>query len=148
MDIEVRLATAQDRPELERFYNQEGFNFRTLAARSPFGFGDIKETMYIVARADGEIIAALKLDIVINTKRELVGIIRHFEIKDQLEDTDLGDKMLEKVGKIAEERGFSAIEYSIDISRKDVIKLLLDNGFIEVCREVRLRRSFRPSPFK
>ena len=64
MDIEVRLATAQERSALEEFYAREGQNFQefsTQAACTPVGAK--QETMFVVAVTQDMVVAALKLDI-------------------------------------------------------------------------------------
>ncbi|TFG29076.1 GNAT family N-acetyltransferase [Candidatus Thorarchaeota archaeon] len=148
MDIEVRLATAQERTALEEFYAREGYNFQefsTQAACSPVGAK--QETMYIVAVTQDVVVAALKLDIGRDPKLGKVGFIQHFEIEDELEHTDLGIKMLNKIIELADEKGLRALDTLVAESRQDVINLYTDSGFNEKRKEVYLRRDFRQRIF-
>ncbi len=148
MDIDVRLATAQERTALEEFYAREGQNFQefsTKAACTPVG--TIQETMYVVAVTDGIVVAALKLDIGKDPKLGKVGFIQHFEIEDELEHTDLGAKMLNKIIEIAEDKGLRALDTLVTESRQDVIGLHIEAGFKENRKEVYLRRDFRARIF-
>ncbi len=145
MEIEVRLATAQDRAALEEFYNREGIEFRTVSSST--GLRDIRETMYVVAAAEDLVVAALKLDIRKDPALGQVGQIRFFEIEDDLERTDLGFKILKKVVAIAEEKGLRALDAVVSDKRQDVIRLLLESDFREIGRDVILRRSFRAHLF-
>jgi len=148
MDIEVRLATAQERTALEQFYAREGQNFQefsTLAACTPMGA--TKETMFVVAITQGLVVAALKLDIGKDPKLGKVGFIQHFEIEDELEQTDLGLQMLNKIIEIADEKGLRALDTLVTESRKDVIGLFTGSGFKENRKEVYLRKNFRARIF-
>jgi len=148
MDIEVRLATAQERTALEEFYAREGKNFQefsTQASCTPFGVK--QETMFIVAVTQGLVVAALKLDIGRDPKLGKVGFIQHFEIEDELEKTDLGSKMLDKIVQIAEEKGLRALDTLVTESRQDVIGLYTESGFKENRKEVYLRRDFKERIF-
>ena len=54
MDIDVRLANAQDRSLIEEFYVREGMNFQQLiqhARSTPVGVSS--ETMFVVAVTKG-----------------------------------------------------------------------------------------------
>jgi len=144
MDIEVRLATAQERTALEQFYAREGMDFQEFssqAACTPVGAK--KETMFIVAVTKGVVVAALKLDIGIDPKLGKIGFIQHFEIEDELEDTDLGFQMLNKIVEIADEKNLRALDTLVSESRQDVINLYTQSGFMEERKEVYLRRNFR-----
>jgi len=148
LDIEVRLATAQDRSLIEEFYVREGMNFQQLiqhSASTPVG--PSSETMFVVAVIRGMVVAALKLDIAKDPSFGKVGFIRYFEIEDELETTDLGKKMLEKSDEIAEERGLRALETMFDISRADLFDLHTESGFKEKRKEIHLRKDFRPGVF-
>ena len=64
MNIDVRLAGAQDRSLIEEFYVREGKNFQQLilhSASTPVGASS--ETMFVIAVTRGMVVAALKLDI-------------------------------------------------------------------------------------
>lgn len=144
MDIEVRLATAQERTALEEFYAREGKNFQEFslqAACTPVGAK--KETMFVVAVTEGLVVAALKLDIGKDPKLGNIGFIQHFEIEDELEDTDLGFQMLNKIIEIADDKNLRALDTLVSESRQDVIDLYTKSGFKENRREVYLRRDFR-----
>ena len=148
MDIEVRLATAQERTALEEFYAREGHNFQEFASQSactPMGVK--QETMFVVAVTQGLVVAALKLDIGRDPKLGKVGFIQHFEIEDELEDTDLGLKMLDKIVEIAEDKGLRALDTLVTESRQDVIDLYTKAEFKENRKEVYLRRDFRARIF-
>ncbi|MCK4565930.1 MAG: hypothetical protein KAU48_01340 [Candidatus Thorarchaeota archaeon] len=148
MDIDVRLATAQERTALEEFYAREGKNFQefsTKAACTPVG--TIQETMYVVAVTEAIVVAALKLDVGKDPKLGKVGFIQHFEIEDELEQTDLGLKMLNKIIEIAEDKGLRALDTLVTESRKDVIGLHIESGFKEDRKEVYLRRDFKSRIF-
>ena len=148
MEIEVRLATAQDRTALDQFYTREGKNFQEFsiqAACTPVGAK--QETMFIVAVADDMVVAALKLDVSTDSKLGKIGFIQHFEIEDELESTDLGLRMLSKVIEIAEDKGLRALDTVVTETREDVVKLYNDSGFKEKQKEVYLRRDFRPRIF-
>ena len=143
MDIEVRLATAQERTALEEFYAREGQNFQefsTQAACTPVGAK--KETMFVVAVTKGVVVAALKLDIGKDPKLGKIGFIQHFEIEDELEDTDLGIQMLSKIIEIADDN-LRALDTLVSESRRDIIDLYTKSGFNEDRKEVYLRRDFR-----
>jgi ribosomal protein S18 acetylase RimI-like enzyme len=148
MDIEVRLATAQERSALEEFYAREGKNFQEFssqAACTPVGAK--KETMFVVAVTEGLVVAALKLDIGKDPKLGNIGFIQHFEIEDELEDTDLGLQMLNKIIEIADNKNLRALDTLVSESRQEVIGLYTKSGFKEDRREVYLRRDFRQRVF-
>lgn len=148
MDIEVRLATAQERTALEEFYAREGQNFQefsTQAACTPVGAK--QETMYVVAVTQGMVVAALKLDIGRDPKLGKIGFIEHFEIEDELEHTDLGLRMINKIVEIAEDKGLRALDTLVSESRQDVIDLYTESDFKENRKEVYLRRDFRERIF-
>ncbi|RLI58168.1 MAG: hypothetical protein DRO87_04560 [Candidatus Thorarchaeota archaeon] len=148
MDIEVRLATAHDRSALEEFYAREGKNFSDLstrAASTPVGAS--LETMFIIAVTQGMVVAALKLDIGKDPKIGRVGFVKYFEIEDDLEDTDLGKRMLEETVALAEKKSLRALDSLVPESRPDVIKIYQDSGFEVECKEIYLRRTFRPRVF-
>ncbi|MFX1483920.1 MAG: hypothetical protein ACFFCP_12135 [Promethearchaeota archaeon] len=143
MEIDVRLATAQDRALIEEFYVREGMNFQRLiahAASTPVGAST--ETMFVVAVARGMVVAALKLDIAKDPALGRVGFIKHFEIEDELEDTDLGKRMLEKTNEIAEDKGLRALDAVFDVSRADLFDLYTESGYVEERKEVCLRKDF------
>ncbi len=143
MDIDVRLATAQDRSLIEEFYNREGENFHQLIAHSSSTpFGASTETMFVVAITMEMVVAALKLDIAKDPALGKVGFIKHFEIEDALESTNLGYQMLEKTGEIAEKKGLRALDAIFDASRADLFDLYSESGFIEERKEVCLRKDF------
>jgi ribosomal protein S18 acetylase RimI-like enzyme len=148
MVIDVRLATARDRSALDQFYAREGYNFQKLASQvACTPVGGILETMFVVASTDDSVVAALKLDIGRDPKLGKIGIIQHFEIEDELEDTDLGQKMLSKTVKIAEEKGLRALDTLVSESRSDVIDLYAQSGFTEERKEIHLRKDFRARIF-
>jgi len=148
MDIEVRLATAQERTALEEFYAREGQNFQDFSTRATCTpVGAKLETMYVVAVTKGMVVAALKLDIAKDPKLGKIGFIEHFEIEDELEHTDLGLKMLNKIIEIAEDKGLRALDTLVTESRQDVIGLHFEAGFKENRKEVYLRRDFRARIF-
>lgn len=148
MDIEVQLATAQERTALEQFYAREGHNFQEFASRAACTpVGAKQETMYVVAVTQDLVVAALKLDIGKDPKLGKVGFIEHFEIEDELEDTNLGLQMLNKIIEIAEEKGLRALDTLVSESRHDVIGLYNESGFEEERKEVYLRRNFRARIF-
>lgn len=148
MDIIVRIATAQERNALEEFYAREGQNFQeftTKAACTPIGIK--QETMFVVAVTDKLVVAALRLDIGKDPKLGKIGFIEHFEIEDELENTDLGFRMLNKIIEIAEEKGLRALDTLVTESRQDVIGLYTESGFKENRKEVYLRKEFRARIF-
>jgi len=148
MVIDVRLATAQDRSALDQFYAREGHSFQKLAAQTACTpIGGILETMFVVASANEIVVAALKLDIGKDPKLGKIGVIQHFEIEDELEDTDLGMKMLNKAVQIAEEKGLRALDTLVSESRGDVINLYTESGFAEERKEIYLRKNFRARLF-
>ncbi|MFW9832813.1 MAG: hypothetical protein ACFFEK_02365 [Candidatus Thorarchaeota archaeon] len=148
LDIDVRLATAQDRSMIEEFYVREGKNFQQLIQHSSSTpVGPSSETMFVVALIRGMVVAALKLDIAKDPSVGKVGFIRYFEIEDELEDTDLGKKMLEKSNEIAEDKGLRALNTVFDVSRADLFDLYTESGYKEERKEVHLRRDFRPGVF-
>jgi GNAT superfamily N-acetyltransferase len=143
MDIDVRLATASDRSLIEEFYVREGLNFQQLVAHtSSTPFGVSIETMYVVAVTRGLVVAALKLDIAKDPALGKVGFIKHFEIEDELEGTDLGSQMLERTNEIAEDKGLRALDAVFDLSRTDLMELYTSSEFKEERREVVLRKDF------
>jgi hypothetical protein len=149
MDIDVRLANAQDRSKIEEFYTREGKNFQQLILHSSTTpWGASSETMFVVAVTRGEVVAALKLDIARNPAMGRVGFIRHFEIEDELEPTDLGKRMLVKTSEIAEDKGLRALDAMFDVARADLFDLYSEAGFREERKEVWLRKDFRPSFFE
>ncbi|OLS30858.1 MAG: hypothetical protein ThorAB25_07170 [Candidatus Thorarchaeota archaeon AB_25] len=149
MDIDVRLATAQDRSLIEEFYVREGKNFQQLIQHSSTTpVGASSETMFVIAVTRGMVIAALKLDIAKDPSMGRVGFIRYFEIEDELEGTDLGQKMLEKTSEIAENKGLRALDAVFDVSRADLFDLYTESGYREERKEVLLRRDFRPGVFE
>jgi hypothetical protein len=148
LDIEVRLATAQDRNLIEEFYVREGKNFQVLmqhASSTPVGASS--EAMFVIAVIRGMVVASLKLDIAKDPAVGRVGFIRYFEIEDELEDTDLGQKMLKKASELAEDKGLRALDAVFDISRADLFDLYTESGFREERKEIYLRKDFRPSVF-
>ena len=148
METKVRLATAQDRRSLDEFYKREGIDFHGLSTRSAFTpTGSTKETMYVVAASQDIIVAALRLDVAEDSGLGDVGYIQHFEIEDELEETDLGLRMLEKTIEIADERRLRALDAIVREDRADVIQLYLDSRFNELRKEVYLRRNFRERVF-
>ncbi|NOR38705.1 MAG: hypothetical protein GQ580_03855 [Candidatus Thorarchaeota archaeon] len=148
MEINVRLATAHDRTALEEFYSREGIRFHDLSAQNVLlAQGATKETMYVVAVAGDLIVASLKLDVKKDPSIGLVGHIQHFEIEDELEETILGTRMLQKIAKIAEEKGLRALDTIVSEKRADMIKVFLSSGFEENHKEVHLRKDFRARLF-
>ncbi|MFW9787457.1 MAG: hypothetical protein ACFFE2_01085 [Candidatus Thorarchaeota archaeon] len=148
MDIDVRLATAQDRSLIEEFYVREGKNFQQLILHSgSTPVGASSETMFVVAVTRGMVVAALKLDIARDPAMGRVGFIRYFEIEDDLEETDLGQKMLNKTTEIAEEKGLRALNAVFDVGRADLFDLYTESGYREERKEVWLRKDFRPGVF-
>lgn len=144
----MRLATAQERTALDQFYAREGHNFQQLTAQAACTpIGATKETMFIVAVSEGIVLAALKLDIGNDPKIGKVGFIQHFEIEDELEQTDLGKMMIEKIIEIAEEKNLSALDTLLNESRKDVIDLYTDSGFVFERKEIYLRKKFKSRIF-
>ncbi|MFW9807100.1 MAG: hypothetical protein ACFFFK_10270 [Candidatus Thorarchaeota archaeon] len=148
MDIEVRLASAHDRSLIEEFYVREGKNFQQLIQHSSSTpVGPSSETMFVIAVIRGMVVAALKLDIARDPSLGKVGFIRYFEIEDELENTDLGKKMLERTNEIAEEKGLRALDAVFDITRADLFDLYTESGYREERKEIYLRRDFRPGVF-
>jgi len=148
MEIEVRLATAHDRTALDEFYSREGIRFQDLSTQNALlTQGATKETMYVVAVAGELIVASLKLDVGKDPSLGLVGHIRHFEIEDELEETILGTRMLQKIAKIAEEKGLRALDTIVSEKRADLIQIYLSSGFEENHKDVHLRKDFRPRLF-
>jgi ribosomal protein S18 acetylase RimI-like enzyme len=148
MVIDVRIATAQDRSALDQFYAREGHSFQKLAAQAACTpVGGILETMFVVASANDMVVAALKLDIGKDPKLGKIGVIQHFEIEDELEETDLGMKMLSKAVEIAEEKGLRALDTLVSESKGSVINLYTESGFAEERKEIYLRKNFRARIF-
>ncbi|MFW9795114.1 MAG: hypothetical protein ACFFEE_12470, partial [Candidatus Thorarchaeota archaeon] len=100
------------------------------------------ETMFVIAVTRGMVVAALKLDIAKDPALGRVGFIKHFEIEDALESTDLGHRMLEKTGEIAEDKGLRALDAVFDVSRADLFDLYTESGYKEERKEVCLRKDF------
>ena len=143
MDIDVRLATAQDRTLIEEFYVREGFNFQRLVAHTASTpVGASTETMYVIAASNMMVVAALKLDVAKDPALGKVGYIKHFEIEDELEGTDLGLQMLQKASEIAEERGLRALNAVFDVSRADLFDLFTASDYKEERKEVHMIRDF------
>ncbi len=148
MEIQVRLATAQDRAALDEFYKREGIDFHGLTTRCAFTpTGSTKETMYVVAAAQDLVVAALRLDVAEDPGLGNVGYIQHFEIDDELESTGLGLRMLEKITEIAEEKRLRALDAIVREDRADIMQLYFDSKFNQLHKEVYLRRSFRERIF-
>ncbi|MFW9802800.1 MAG: hypothetical protein ACFFFC_09125 [Candidatus Thorarchaeota archaeon] len=148
MDIQVRLASAQDKPSLEEFYKREGLDFQELSHRpSISSSGSVRETMYIIAVTVDMVVAALKLDVIRDPELGDIGHIFHFEIEDALERTDLGQRMLNMTIEIAQEKGLRALDAMVREERADVISLFLESEFNEIRKEVNLRRYFRERIF-
>ncbi len=148
MDIEVRLATAQERTALEQFYAREGYNFQQLTAQAVCTpLGATRETMYVVAVSNEVVLAALKLDIGNDPKIGRVGFIQYFEIEDELEETDLGERMIQKIIRIADDKNLSALDTLLDTSKKEMIELYSESGFVEQRKETYLRKKFRSRIF-
>ena len=148
MDIEVRLATAQERTALEQFYAREGHNFQQLTAQAVCTpLGTTRESMYVVAVSNDIVLAALKLDIGNDPKIGRVGFIQHFEIEDELEGTDLGKRMIEKIIQIADDKNLSALDTLFNASKSDLIALYAQSGFEEQRKEIYLRKKFRSRVF-
>ncbi|MHA2002650.1 MAG: hypothetical protein ACW960_00970 [Candidatus Thorarchaeota archaeon] len=148
LEIDVRLATAQDRASLEEFYKREGLDFHGLSSRQPLSsIGAVRETMYIVAATNDIVVAALKLDVVRDPGLGDIGHILHFEIEDALESTDLGNRMLGKTIELAQEKGLRALDAVVREERADVIALYLDSEFNEMRKDIHLRRYFRERIF-
>ena len=104
--------------------------------------------MFVIAVTRETVVAALKLDIARNPAIGRVGFIRYFEIEDELEQTDLGKKMLEKTSEIADDKGLRALDAVFDVSRADLFDLYSEAGFREERKEIWLRKDFRPSLFE
>lgn len=145
MNIDVRLATAHDRVLLDQFYSREGIDFSSL--NSHIFRCTSQETMFIVASTEDMIVAAMKLDISIDSSKGKVGYIQLFEIEDELEETDLGKRMLTKAVEIAEEKRLRALDAIVSEERIDVIELYLESLFEEKHKEIHLRRNFRERVF-
>ncbi len=148
MEINVRLATAHDRTALKEFYSREGIRFHDLSSQNALlTQGATKETMYVVAVAGDQVVASLKLDVKKDPSIGLVGYIQHFEIEDELEETILGTRMLQKIAKIAKEKGLRALDTIVSEKRADIIQVFLSSGFKENHKEVHLRKDFRARLF-
>jgi GNAT superfamily N-acetyltransferase len=148
MDIEVRLATAQERDALEDFYRREGLDFHGFASQASLTpMGSKQETMFIVAVAKKLVVAALKLDIGTDPDIGKIGFIQHFEIEHELEKTDLGLRMLNKLFEIAEKKSLIALDTLVNELRQDVIEFYNELGFKENRKEVYLRKDFRARIF-
>lgn len=148
MDIQVRLASAQDKPSLEKFYKREGLDFQELSHRPAISSsGSVRETMYIIAVTVDMVVAALKLDVIRDPELGDIGHIFHFEIEDALESTDLGQRMLNMTIELAQEKGLRALDAMVREERADVISLFLESEFNEIRKEVNLRRYFRERIF-
>ncbi|MFW9926060.1 MAG: hypothetical protein ACFFDM_04755 [Candidatus Thorarchaeota archaeon] len=143
MDIDVRLATAQDRSLIEEFYVRERKNFQqmvTQSAATPVGASI--ETMFVIGITKGMVVAALKLDVAKDPALGRVGFIKHFEIEDDLEGSDIGLRMLRKTSEIAEDKGLRALDAVFDVSRADLFDLYTESGYVEERKEVCLRKDF------
>jgi len=117
MVIDVKLATAQDRSALDQLYAREGHSFQKLAALAACTpVGGILETIFVVACANDMVVAALKLDVGNDPELGRIGVIQHFEVEDNLEDTDLEWKMLNKVVEIAEDKRLRALDTLVNES--------------------------------
>ncbi len=144
LPIEVRTATARDRKNLQQFYSREGLSFERIASRTAaIPMGTSSETMFIVAVTDDMVCAAMKLDIGDIPELGKIGFIQHFEIEDELETTDLGERMLLKAENIARERHLRALDTIIADDRPDIIKLYEDADFEAEHTEIYMRRQFR-----
>lgn len=146
MKISVRMADATDREELKDFYSREGLDFEDIMTRTAPTFSH-SETMYIVAEAQGMIVAALRLSIGREPGLGKVGIIQHFEIEDELEQTELGPNMLSEAVQIAEDKGLRALDTMVRDDRTEVIELYKDAQFEIDHKETYLRRKFRKRLF-
>ncbi|MBE0525376.1 MAG: hypothetical protein IH631_00435, partial [Candidatus Thorarchaeota archaeon] len=130
MDIDVRLATAQERNALEEFYTRVGLNFHEFASQaSCTPMVSKQETMFIVAVTKKLVVAALKLDIGTDSELGKIGFIQHFEIEHELEKTDLGLRMLNKLFEIADEKSLIALDTLVNELRQDVIGFYNELGF-------------------
>ena len=147
MEYEVRLADGRDRTALDRFYTREGMDFRKLSRYKIVSAGATKETMYIIAVTQEAVIAALKLDIAEDPGFGNIGYIQHFEIEDELEETDLGAQMISRTIEIAEKKKLRALDAVVNDKRQKLIEMYLGSQFHELDREVRLRREFRKRLF-
>ncbi|MBD3407169.1 MAG: GNAT family N-acetyltransferase [Candidatus Lokiarchaeota archaeon] len=148
MDIEVRLATARDRQALDRFYSREGLNFQALSIRSPhFSTGSSKETMFIIAVSDEAIIAALKLDVVVDESIGKIGYIQHFEVEDEYEKSDLGEKMMNHLFDIGKKKGLRALDVFVSEDRSEMRSLYNILNFLELGKTIHLRKHFKERPF-
>jgi hypothetical protein len=143
VDIDVRLATAQDRTLIEEFYVREGLNFQQLVAHTASTpVGASTETMYVIAASNRMVVAALKLDVAKDPAMGKVGYIKHFEIEDALEGTDMGLRMLKKASEIAEEKGLRALNAIFDASRADLFDLYTASDYKEERKEIHMIRDF------
>ncbi|MFX1484269.1 MAG: hypothetical protein ACFFCP_13900 [Promethearchaeota archaeon] len=143
MDIDVRLATASDRSLIEEFYVREGMNFQKMVTQSSATpVGASIETMFVIAATKSMVVASLKLDVAKDPALGRVGFIKHFEIEDALEDSEIGQRMLEKTSEIAEEKGLRALDAIFDVSRADLFDLYIESGYVEERKEVCLRKDF------
>lgn len=145
MNVSVRMADATDREELKDFYSREGQDFEQLMGQR--GTFSHSETMYIVAETEGMIVAALRLSIGKKPGLGKVGIIQHFEVEDELEQTELGPSMLEEAVRIAKEKGLRALDATVRDERSDVIHLYKQAEFEVEHKETYLRRKFRKRLF-
>ncbi|MFW9813663.1 MAG: hypothetical protein ACFFF9_14480 [Candidatus Thorarchaeota archaeon] len=143
MEIDVRLATAQDRTLIEEFYVREGLNFQRLVAHTASTpVGASTETMYVIAATSRMVVAALKLDVAKDPALGRVGYIKHFEIEDALEGSDIGTQMLQKANEIAETKGLRALNAIFDVSRADLFDLYTASDYKEERKEVHMLRDF------
>ena len=148
MSIEVRIANARDRKALKEFYSREGMDFQNLTTRvTPAASGMASETMFIVALTGDMVVAALRLDIGQDRSLGKVGFIQHFEIEDALEESDLGNRMIEKAIEIGQNKNLRCLEALIHEERKEVIELYLKSEFHEDHKEILLRKDFKPRFF-
>lgn len=143
MDIDVRLATASDRSLIEEFYVRERKNFQKMVIQSSATpVGASIETMFVIAATKSMVVAALKLDVAKDPALGRVGFIKHFEIEDALEDSDIGLRMLEKTSEIADDKGLRALDAIFDVSRADLFDLFTESGYVEERKEICLRKDF------
>jgi ribosomal protein S18 acetylase RimI-like enzyme len=148
MVVDVRLATARDRSALDQFYAREGFSFQKLATQvACTPVGGVLESMFVVASTNDMVVASLKLDIGKDPKLGKIGVIQHFEVEEELEDTELGIRMLNKAVEISEKKGLRALYTLVSESRSDVINLYAQTGFKEERKEIYLRKDFEDHVF-
>ncbi|MFW9919901.1 MAG: GNAT family N-acetyltransferase [Candidatus Thorarchaeota archaeon] len=148
MSIEVRIANARDRQALKEFYSREGMDFQNLTSRiTPSAGGIATETMFIIALANEMVVAAMRLDIGQDPSLGKVGFIQHFEIEDELEESDLGKQMLDRALEIGRNRNLRCLEALVHEKRKEVIKLYVDSDFREEHKEILMRKDLKTRIF-